>query len=207
MNKEEYQNNNLENMIAKKNELIRGKETFKTNLEKLFIDFKNDSFNPLYGQLKQNIFLIFDDYKNNAEAKLEDSKGDINTALLNMKAEIDKKLKEADEEYKLKQENLKAKINIVKEKIETFSIENINAILKNNKIKDKEIEIKKILEPNTITPSSFSPLSGNNLNFVEVTRFSSFIELVKYNTIVAPIGLFGIVVAAVGLGAYKVWKY
>ena len=41
----------------------------------------------------------------------------MNEALLKMKEEIDKKIKEADESYKLKQENLKTQINIQKEKI------------------------------------------------------------------------------------------
>ena len=63
MNKEDFQCK-LDNIITKKDELQKGKETFKANLEKLFFYFKKDSFNPLFEQLKLNIILIFDNYKN-----------------------------------------------------------------------------------------------------------------------------------------------
>ena len=60
MSKETYQNK-LDEIIARKDELQKGKETFIANINKLFSDFKNDSFNPYYEQLKQNINSIFDD--------------------------------------------------------------------------------------------------------------------------------------------------
>ena len=170
MNKETNQYK-IDDIIARKDELKNSKETFKTNIEKIFSDFKNDSFNPYYEQLKQNIIFIFDDYKINAETKIKNSKDEVNEALLKMKEEIDKKIKEADESYKLKQENLKTQINIQKEKIGDVLIENNlflrGAELENHTIKNKEMEFKEIVAPTTITVLSLGFISGIILGIIE----------------------------------------
>lgn len=212
MSKETYQNK-LDEIIARKDELQKGKETFKANIEKLFSDFKNDSFNPYYEQLKQNINSIFDDYKINAETKLKKSNYQLNDALLKMKEEIDIKIKEADESYKLKQENLKMQINIQKEKIGGVLIEN-NIFLRktefeNHTIENKEKEIKEIVAPSTITASSIGFISGIIFGIVDSIGFAACMQAATF------IGFsFGGIGAAAGAvfglaayGAHKAWKY
>ena len=212
MNKETNQYK-IDDIIARKDELKNSKETFKTNIEKIFSDFKNDSFNPYYEQLKQNIIFIFDDYKINAETKIKNSKDEVNEALLKMKEEIDKKIKEADESYKLKQENLKTQINIQKEKIGDVLIENNlflrGAELENHTIKNKEMEIKEIVAPTTITVLSLGFISGIILGIVEGVGFAACMgaATVAGFTLGGIGAIGGAVVGLVGFGAHKAWKY
>ena len=212
MNKETNQYK-IDDIIARKDELKNSKETFKTNIEKIFSDFKNDSFNPYYEQLKQNIIFIFDDYKINAETKIKNSKDEVNEALLKMKEEIDKKIKEADESYKLKQENLKTQINIQKEKIGDVLIENNlflrGAELENHTIKNKEMEIKEIVAPTTITVLSLGFISGIILGIVEGVGFAACMGAATVaGFTLGGIGAIGGAVAGlVGFGAHKAWKY
>ena len=203
----------IDEIYTRKDELQKYKETFKTNIEKLFSDFKKDSFEPNYDQLKQNIVFILDDYKINAETKIKESKDEVNEALLKMKEEIDKKIKEADESYKLKQENLKTQINIQKEKIGGVLIENNSFLrgstLKNNTIKDKEIEAKEIVAPAAITVSTFGVLTGVILGILEGVGFAACLEASTFiGCFFGGIGAFvGAAVGAVGFGAHKAWKY
>ena len=212
MNKETNQYK-IDDIIARKDELKNSKETFKTNIEKIFSDFKNDSFNPYYEQLKQNIIFIFDDYKINAETKIKNSKDEVNEALLKMKEEIDKKIKEADESYKLKQENLKTQINIQKEKIGDVLIENNlflrGAELENHTVKNKEMEIKEIVAPTTITVLSLGFISGIILGIVEGVGFAACMgaATVAGFTLGGIGAIGGAVVGLVGFGAHKAWKY
>ena len=212
MNKETNQYK-IDDIIARKDELKNSKETFKTNIEKIFSDFKNDSFNPYYEQLKQNIIFIFDDYKINAETKIKNSKDEVNEALLKMKEEIDKKIKEADESYKLKQENLKTQINIQKEKKGDVLIENNlflrGAELENHTVKNKEMEIKEIVAPTTITVLSLGFISGIILGIVEGVGFAACMgaATVAGFTLGGIGAIGGAVVGLVGFGAHKTWKY
>ena len=212
MNKETNQYK-IDDIIARKDELKNSKETFKTNIEKIFSDFKNDSFNPYYEQLKQNIIFIFDDYKINAETKKKNKKDEVNEALLKMKEEIDKKIKEADESYKLKQENLKTQINIQKEKIGDVLIENNlflrGAELENHTVKNKEMEIKEIVAPTTITVLSLGFISGIILGIVEGVGFAACMgaATVAGFTLGGIGAIGGAVVGLVGFGAHKAWKY
>ena len=212
MNKETNQYK-IDDIIARKDELKNSKETFKTNIEKIFSDFKNDSFNPYYEQLKQNIIFIFDDYKINAETKIKNSKDEVNEALLKMKEEIDKKIKEADESYKLKQENLKTQINIQKEKIGDVLIENNlflrGAELENHTIKNKEMEIKEIVAPTTITVLSLGFISGIIFGIIEGVGFAACMgaATVAGFTLGGIGAIGGAVVGLVGFGAHKAWKY
>ena len=212
MNKETYQYK-LDDIYARKDELKKYKETFQINIEKLFSDFKKDSFTPFYEQLKQNIIYIFDDYKNNAEAKIKESNKEVNAALQRMKEEIDKKIKEADESYKLKQENLKIQINIQKEKIGDVLIENNlflgGATLKNNSIKNEEVEPKEIVGPTTITGLSLGVLSGVVLAIIDTVGLAAFVELTTVAGLTfGGIGaIFGAVVGVAGFGVHKAWKY
>ena len=212
MNKETNQYK-IDDIIARKDELKNSKETFKTNIEKIFSDFKNDSFNPYYEQLKQNIIFIFDDYKINAETKIKNSKDEVNEALLKMKEEIDKKIKEADESYKLKQENLKTQINIQKEKIGDVLIENNlflrGAELENHTVKNKEMEIKEIVAPTTITVLSLGFITGIIFGIVEGVGFAACMgaATVAGFTLGGIGAIGGAVVGLVGFGAHKAWKY
>ena len=212
MNKETNQYK-IDDIIARKDELKNSKETFKTNIEKICSGFKNDSFNPYYEQLKQNIIFIFDDYKINAETKIKNSKDEVNEALLKMKEEIDKKIKEADESYKLKQENLKTQINIQKEKIGDVLIENNlflrGAELENHTVKNKEMEIKEIVAPTTITVLSLGFISGIILGIVEGVGFAACMgaATVAGFTLGGIGAIGGAVVGLVGFGAHKAWKY
>ena len=203
----------IDEIYTRKDELQKYKETFKTNIEKLFSDFKKDSFEPNYDQLKQNIVFILDDYKINAETKIKESKDEVNEALLKMKEEIDKKIKEADESYKLKQENLKTQINIQKEKIGDVLIENNlflrGAELENHTVKNKEMEIKEIAAPTTITVLSLGFISGIILGIVEGVGFAACMgaATVAGFTLGGIGAIGGAVVGLVGFGAHKAWKY
>ena len=212
MNKETNQYK-IDDIIARKDELKNSKETFKTNIEKIFSDFKNDSFNPYYEQLKQNIVYILDDYKINAETKIKESKDEVNEALLKMKEEIDKKIKEADESYKLKQENLKTQINLQKEKIGLVLIENNSLLrgstLKNNTIKDKDIEAKEIVAPAAITVSTFGVFFGIFVGIIEEIGLASIVEVATISgfTFGGLGAIAGAVIGVAGFGAHKAWKY
>ena len=203
----------LDDIYARKDELKKYKETFKENIEKLFSDFKKDSFTPFYEQLKQNIIFIFDDYKNNAEIKIKESNDEVKATLNKMKEEIDKKIKESDKSYKLKQENLKTQINLQKEKIGGILIENNlflrEEALKNNNIKDENIDLKEIVGPATITFSTIGFLSGIFFGIVMEIGFTACVEAA---TVVGfTFGGLGAVAGAflgiAGFGAHKAWKY
>ena len=212
MNKETYQYK-LDDIYTRKDELIKFKETFKTNIEKLFSDFKKDSFTPFYEQLKQNIIFIFDDYKNNAEAKIKESNEEVNVALQKMKEEIDKKIKESDESYKLKQENLKIQINIQKEKIGGLLTENNlflgGATLKNQTIKNEEIDVKEIVGPTAITASTIGLLDGIFIGILDEVGLAACVEVstVAGFTFGGIGAITGAVVGVAGFGAHKAWKY
>ena len=212
MNKETFQYK-LDDIYARKDELIKYKETFKDNIEKIFSEFKKDSFTPFYEQLKQNIIFIFDDYKNNAETKIKESDDEVNSALKKMKEEIDKKIKESDESYKLKQENLKTQINLQKEKIGGVLIENNlflrGASLENHTIKDEGIKIKEIVGPTTITASTIGLLGGIFFGIITEIGFGACVELAAIaGCTFGGIGaFFGAVAGIAGFGAHKAWKY
>ena len=63
--------NKVENLIAKKEELLNNKEIFKVTIDKIFSDFKNESFIPCFEQIKSNVNNKFNDYIVNAEVKLK----------------------------------------------------------------------------------------------------------------------------------------
>ena len=130
-----------------------------------------------------------------------------------MKEEIDKKIKEADESYKLKQENLKTQINIQKEKIGDVLIENNlflrGAELENHTIKNKEMEFKEIVAPTTITVLSLGFISGIILGIIEGVGFAACMgaATVAGFTLGGIGAIGGAVVGLVGFGAHKAWKY
>ena len=214
MNKETYQYK-LDDLYARNEELQNGKETFKANIKKLFSDFKKDSLDPHCNQLKESILFIFNDYIVNAEAKIAQSKEEVNEALSKMNEEIDQKLKEADELYKLKQENLKAQINNQKQKIlENIIIEKNNLILKgssfeNHIIKDEEIDVKNIVGVSTRAASAIGLSSGIFIGIVESVGFAACLEgATVVGCTFGGIGaIAGAVVGLAGFGAHKAWKY
>jgi hypothetical protein len=132
---------------------------------------------------------------------------------LKEKEEIDKKIKESDESYKLKQENLKTQINLQKEKIGGILIENNlflrGEALKNNNIKDENIDLKEIVGPATITFSTIGLLSGIFFGIAMEIGFTACVEMA---TVVGfTFGGLGAVAGAflgiAGFGAHKAWKY
>ena len=203
----------LDDIYARKDELKKYKETFKDNIEKIFSDFKKDSFVPHYEQLKQNIIFIFDDFKNNAEIKIKESNDEVNSALKKMKEEIDKKIKESDESYKLKQENLKTQINLQKEKVGGVLIENNlflrGATLENHTIEDEDIKIKEILGATTITTTSIGVVSAIILAIMDTVGFTAFVELftIAGFTFGGLGAIAGGILGLAGFGAHKAWKY
>ena len=62
--------NKVENLMAKKEELLNNKEIFKVNMDKIFSDFKNISFIPYFENIRSEVNNKFNDYIANAETKL-----------------------------------------------------------------------------------------------------------------------------------------
>lgn len=151
-------------IITKIEKLKKNKEDFKINVEKLFSDFKVESFNPLFDQLKVDINYKFNDYINNAEGKLSKSNDDVNSALSNLQKEIESIVKEGMESYKSQSEKLKSKIDLETAKIKGVIIE-INSKLRefdfeNQVDKGKELSLKKLSEPLAIGLGSIGGVTG-----------------------------------------------
>ena len=130
-----------------------------------------------------------------------------------MKEEIDKTIKEEDESYKLKQENLKKQINIQKEKIGDILIENNlflrGSTLKNNTLKNKEIEAEEIFEPMATTFKTLGILTAIIMGIIDTSGFFAFVQVaVMGGFTLGVVGSFvGGVIGLAGFGAHKAWKY
>lgn len=211
MNKEETQTKK-DAIITKIEKLKKNKEDFKSNVEKLFSDFKVESFNPLLEQLKVDINYKFKDYMNNAEIKLSQSNNDVNIALSNLQKEIEAIVKEGMGSYKSLSENLKSKIDLEIAKIKGIIIE-INARIREfdfeNQIgKDKEFSLKALSEPLAIGMAGVAGVAGMvfgvavNVGFVE-SLVAGFFLGTGFGGIGA---IAGGVISLVGFGIHKLWK-
>ena len=154
----------VENLIAQERELLNNKEIFKSNVDKIFSDFKNESFIPSYEQLKSNINNKFNDYIVNAEAKLKIYDDSVTTTLTNLKNEIEAITNNIENSLKLNYEDLKTKINIEKEKIQGLMIINNNIFreckFKNHDIKKEEMTLDEYAKPFALGFLSIGSISG-----------------------------------------------
>lgn len=199
-------------IITKIEKLKKNKEDFKTNVEKLFSDFKVESFNPLFEQLKVDINYKFNDYINNAEGKLSKSNDDVNTALSNLQTEIEAIVKEGLESYKSQSEKLKSKIDLETAKIKGIIIE-INSRLREfnfeNQIpKDKDFSLKKLSEPLAIGFASVAGVTGIIVGVVTSVGFAeSLVGGLFVGTSFGGIGaIAGGLISLAGFGIHKLWK-
>lgn len=199
-------------IFTKIEKLKKNKEDFKINVEKLFSDFKIESFNPLFEQLKVDINYKFNDYINNAEGKLSKSNDDVNTALSNLQKEIEEIVKEGLESYKSLSEKLKSKIDLETAKIKGVIIE-INSKLREFNFesqiaKDKELSLKKLSEPLAIGFGGIGGVTGIAIGIgigygLADTVAAGFVFGTSF-------GVLGVVVGGVvglaGFGIQKLWK-
>ena len=202
----------IENLIAKKEELLNNKEIFKVNIEKIFANFKNDSFIPYFDQLRSKVNEKFNDYIINAETKLQKSNDDVETTLNNLKAEIDQITKNFENSLKVKYEDLRIKINLEKEKMQGLLIIN-NNIFKELKFesyveKDKEMKVDEFMKPLAITFFSFASVSGVILGIVEGVGFIECLATsITAGCTIGGIGAFaGGLFGLIGYGGYKIYK-
>jgi hypothetical protein len=202
----------VENLIAKKEELLNNKEIFKVNIERIFSDFKNDSFIPYFDQLKSKINEIFNDYIINAKAKLKKSNEDVETTLNNLKDEIDQTTKNSENSLKVKYEDLKTKINLEKEKIKVLMITNHNIFkefkFENSVEKDKEIKVDEFTKPLALTFFSFASVSGIIFGIIQGIGFLDCLlaSIVGGFTIGGIGAVAGGLAGLVGFGGYKIYK-
>ena len=199
-------------IVTKIEKLKKNKEDFKINVEKLFSEFKIESFNPLLDQLKVDINYKFNDYISNAEGKLSKSNDDVNTALSNLQKEIEEIVKESLESYKSLSEKLKSKIELETAKIKGVFIE-INSKLRefnleNQITKEKELSLKTLSESLAIGFAGIGGVAGIvfgvgvNIGFVECLTGGFFL-----GTGFGGIGaIFGGVISLAGFGIHKLWK-
>ena len=204
--------NKVENLIAKKEELLNNKEIFKVNMDKIFSDFKNESFIPYFEQIKSDVNNKYNDYIINAEEKLKINNDSVKTTLESLKNEIDQITKNSENTLKVKYEDLKTKINLEKEKIHGLMIIN-NEIFRefkfeNSDIKDKKIEIEDLAKPIAATFATVASLSGIILAIVEGIGFAQCMAL----SLTAGFTLGGIgavaggIVGLIGFGGHKLYK-
>ena len=106
--------NKVENLMAKKEELLNNKEIFKVNMDKIFSDFKNTSFIPYFEKLRSDVNNKFNDYIVNAETKLKKYDESVKNTLNGLKNEIEEITKNSENSLKVKYEDLKRKINLEK---------------------------------------------------------------------------------------------
>jgi hypothetical protein len=199
-------------IITKIEKLKKNKEDFKINVEKLFSDFKVESFNPLFDQLKVDINYKFNDYINNAEGKLSKSNDDVNTALSNLQKEIESIVKEGMESYKSLSEKLKSKIDLETAKIKGVIIE-INSKLRefdfeNQVDKGKELSLKKLSEPLAIGLGSIGGVTGIAIGIgIGYGLAESITAGFFFGTGFGVLGaLAGGVLGLAGFGIQKLWK-
>ena len=199
-------------IITKIEKLKKNKEDFKTNVEKLFSDFKVESFNPLFEQLKVDINYKFNDYMNNAEGKLSKSNDNVNTALSNLQKEIESIVKESMESYKSLSEKLKSKIDLETAKIKGVIIE-INSRLRefdfeNQVDKGKELSLKTLSEPLAIGLGSISGIVGIGIGISVGVGFADTLAVgFLFGSSLGLIGAVGGgIISLAGFGIHKLWK-
>ena len=211
MNKEQIEKLR-ENFLVKKEALIKCKDTFKVNIDKLFLDFKNESMTQTIFQLKAKTESKFNDYIENPSTKLKESNHSLSTSLNKLNEEITKAQNEVYESYKLKYDNLIKKINIESAKVKDNYENNIKIKELNldNKIeKDNDIKIEEILKTSTLSSAGLFSLFGIYLAITEAISAAEVITFATYATSVfGTIGaLAGVCIGGAGYGCYKIYKY
>lgn len=204
--------NKVEDLIAKKEELLNNKEIFKANIDKIFSNFKNESLIPYFDQLKANINDKFNDYIINAETKLKKYNDNVKTTLENLKNEIEQINKNSENSLKIKYEDLNTKINLEKQKIQGLMIINNNILrefkLENKDIKNKEMEIDALAKPLAATFFGVASFGGIILGIIEGVGFAECLTIsVTAGFTLGGIGaIAGGIVGLVGFGAHKIYK-
>ena len=204
--------NKVENLMAKKEELLNNKEIFKVNMDKIFSDFKNISFIPYFENIRSEVNNKFNDYIVNAETKLKKYDESVKNTLNGLKNEIEEITKNSENSLKVKYEDLKTKINLEKEKIQGLMIINNDLFrefkLINTDIKNNDLQIIDITKPIVGTLASIATISGIILGIIEGVGFAQCMAFsMTAGCTFGGIGaLAGGLIGLIGFGAHKLYK-
>ena len=204
--------NKVENLMAKKEELLNNKEIFKVNMDKIFSDFKNRSFIPYFEKIRSDVNYKFNDYIVNAETKLKKYDENVKSTLNGLKNEIEVITKISENSLKVKYEDLKRKINLEKEKIQGLMIINNNLFrefkLINTDIKNNDLQINDITKPIVGVFASIAAMSGIFLGIIEGVGIAQCMTLsMTAGCTFGGIGaLAGGLIGLIGFGAHKLYK-
>jgi len=204
--------NKVENLMAKKEELLNNKEIFKVNMDKIFSDFKNTSFIPYFENIRSEVNNKFNDYIVNAETKLKKYDESVKNTLNGLKNEIEEITKNSENSLKVKYEDLKTKINLEKEKIQGLMIINNDIFrefkLINTDIKNNDLQINDITKPIVGVFASIAAMSGIFLGIIEGVGFAECMAIsMGAGCTLGGIGaLAGGLIGLIGFGAHKLYK-
>ena len=204
--------NKVENLMAKKEELLNNKEIFKVNMDKIFSDFKNISFIPYFENIRSEVNNKFNDYIVNAETKLKKYDESVKNTLNGLKNEIEEITKNSENSLKVKYEDLKTKINLEKEKIQGLMIINNDIFrefkLINTDIKNNDLQINDITKPMVGALASIATISGIIFGIIEGVGFAECMAIsMTAGCTFGGIGaLAGGLIGLIGFGAHKLYK-
>ena len=204
--------NKVENLMAKKEELLNNKEIFKVNMDKIFSDFKNTSFIPYFEKLRSDVNNKFNDYIVNAETKLKKYDESVKNTLNGLKNEIEEITKNSENSLKVKYEDLKTKINLEKEKIQGLMIINNDLFrefkLINTDIKNNDLQINDITKPMVSALAGIATISGIIFGIIEGVGFAECMAIsMTAGCTFGGIGaLAGGLIGLIGFGAHKLYK-
>ena len=204
--------NKVENLMAKKEELLNNKEIFKVNMDKIFSDFKNISFIPYFENIRSEVNNKFNDYIVNAETKLKKYDESVKSTLNGLINEIKEITKNSENSLKVKYEDLKTKINLEKEKIQGLMIINNDIFrefkLINTDITNNDLQINDITKPMVATLASIATISGIIFGIIEGVGFAECMAIsMSAGFTFGGIGaLAGGLIGLIGFGAHKLYK-
>ena len=204
--------NKVENLMAKKEELLNNKEIFKVNMDKIFSDFKNISFIPYFENIRSEVNNKFNDYIVNAETKLKKYDESVKSTLNGLINEIKEITKNSENSLKVKYEDLKTKINLEKEKIQGLMIINNDIFrefkLINTDIKNNDLQINDITKPMVSALASIATISGIIFGIIEGVGFAECMAIsMSAGFTFGGIGaLAGGLIGLIGFGAHKLYK-
>ena len=204
--------NKVENLMAKKEELLNNKEIFKVNMDKIFSDFKNISFIPYFENIRSEVNNKFNDYIVNAETKLKKYDESVKNTLNGLKNEIEEITKNSENSLKVKYEDLKTKINLEKEKIQGLMIINNDIFrefkLINTDIKNNDLQINDVTKPMVGALASIATITGIIFGIIEGVGFAECLALsMTAGCTFGGIGaLAGGLIGLIGFGAHKLYK-
>ena len=204
--------NKVENLMAKKEELLNNKEIFKVNMDKIFSDFKNISFIPYFENIRSEVNNKFNDYIVNAETKLKKYDESVKSTLNGLINEIKEITKNSENSLKVKYEDLKTKINLEKEKIQGLMIINNDLFrefkLINTDIKNNDLQIIDITKPMVGVFAGIATLTGIFIGIIEGVGIAECMALsMTAGCALGGIGAFaGGLIGLIGFGAHKLYK-